>query len=309
VVEERMAQLGELVRNDADRPLSSRELREALTTADVVCPTVTDDLSSAMFAQGDVRVQLLANFGVGFNHIDLAAASACRIQVSNTPGVLTDATAELALTLMLMSARRAGEGERLVRAGAWEGWYPTHMLSTQVTGKTVGIVGMGRIGTAFARKAFHGLGMRILYCNRTGVDQSISLELEAERVAFEDLLARADFVSLHCPATAQTRHMMDERAFRLMQPHAHLINTARGDVLDEPALVNALVRGHIAGAGLDVYEHEPELAAGLAQSEQVVVLPHMGSGTTETREAMGMCAVANVQAFLAGEALPNPVLP
>jgi len=307
VVEARMAKLGELVRNDLDNPLSQDELREALTTADVVCPTVTDDLSAGMFTHANIRTKLLANFGVGFNHINLDAAAARGIQVSNTPGVLTDATAEIALTLLLMSARRAGEGERLVRRDAWQGWCPTHMLSTQVTGKTLGIVGMGRIGTAFARKAFHGLGMRIMYCNRSAADDSVALELRAERVTLEALLASADFVSLHCPATPATKHLINEQSLRVMQPHAHLINTARGDVVDESALVAALRSGLIAGAGLDVYAHEPSLAAGLRELEQVVLLPHMGSGTTQTREAMGMRALANVEAFLAGKPLPDSV--
>ena len=221
--------------------------------------------------------------------------------------MLTDATAEIALTLMMMCARRAGEGERHLRAGGWQGWRPTHMLSTQVTGKTLGIIGMGRIGIAFARMAFHGLGMRILYYNRRSVAESVALELQAQRLDLDTLLARADFVSVHCPSSTETHHLLDARRLALMQPHAHLINTARGDVIDEVALVNALRGGVIAGAGLDVYEAEPRLSPGLTELEQVVLLPHMGSGTTETREAMGMRALANVEAFLNGTPLPDPV--
>lgn len=307
MVEQRMAQLGDVVCNDKDTPMSAEQLAAALAEADVVCPTVTDAMPAELFAGPQVRTRLLANFGVGFNHIDLAAAAARGIQVTNTPGVLTDATAEIALTLMMMSARRTGEGERHVRTGAWDGWRPTHMLSTQVTGKTLGLIGMGRIGTAFARTAHHGLGMRILYFNRHPVDASVALELQADYVALDELLQRADFVSVHCPSTPQTHHLLNAQRLALMQPHAHLINTARGDVVDEAALVNALRSGVIAGAGLDVYEAEPQLAAGLTALEQVVLLPHMGSGSTETREAMGMRALANVVAFLAGETLPDLV--
>jgi len=306
-VEARMAQLGDVVLNTDDTPMSAQQLAEALAEADVVCPTVTDAMPAELFAGEQIRTRLLANFGVGFNHIDLAAAADRNIQVTNTPGVLTDATAEIALTLMMMSARRTAEGERHVRAGEWDGWRPTHMLSTQVTGKTLGLVGMGRIGTAFARVAHHGLGMRILYFNRHPVDESLALELQAEYVALEELLQRADFVSLHCPATPATRHLLNAERLALMQPHAHLINTARGDVVDEAALVAALNSGTIAGAGLDVYEDEPRLTAGLLDLQQVVLLPHMGSGTAETREAMGMRALANVEAFLAGGELPDRV--
>ncbi len=305
-VEARLQALGVVTLNTDDHPLSSAELAEALATADVVCPTVTDAMPAALF-EGEVRTRLLANFGVGFNHIDVEAAAAAGVQVSNTPGVLTEATAEIALTLLLMSARRAAEGERHVRAGAWTGWRPTHMLSTQVTGKTLGIVGMGRIGTHFARQARHGLGMRILYHSRSALPEAVARELDAEKVELDDLLTRADFVSLHCPATPSTRGLIDARALERMQPHAFLINTARGDIVDESALVAALEARQIAGAGLDVYAAEPALAPGLADLDNVVLLPHLGSGTVETREAMGMCALDNIEAFLAGEALLNPV--
>lgn len=305
-VEERMGDFGEVVINDDDRPMSQAELRAALESADIVCPTVTDRLPADVLL-GPVKTRLLANFGVGFNHIDLYSAAASGIQVTNTPGVLTDATAEIALTLMMMSARRAGEGERLVRSGAWDGWRPTHMLSTQVSGKTLGIIGMGRIGMAFARQARHGLGMRIVCYNRSKVLESVLSELQAEQVELDDLLSMADFVSLHCPATPATRHLIDASALARMHRHAILINTARGDVVDEIALVEALRDGRIAGAGLDVYEAEPALSSGLSELENVVLLPHMGSGTEETRIAMGMRALANVAAFIAGETLPDLV--
>jgi len=304
-VEERMSLLGDVINNVDDVALTADEIRHLLSSVDIICPTVTDKFDAEIFSGLQVRTKLLANFGVGFNHIDLTAAAAAEIAVTNTPGVLTEATAELALTLLLMCARRTGEGERHVRSGAWSGWRPTHMLSTQVTGKTLGIVGMGRIGSALARKAHHGLGMRILYSSRSMADESLVRELRAERVELDALLARADFVSLHCPATPQTKHLISTEAFSLMQSHAHLINTARGDIVDEAALVQALGKGAIAGAGIDVYENEPELAGGLQELEQAVLLPHMGSGTLETRQAMGMRALANVEAFLAGEPLPD----
>ncbi len=308
-VEARMVGLGEVTLNEEDRALSRDELARALAWADVLCATVTDRLDAELLSAAGVRTRLIANFGVGYNHIDIEAAERAGIAVTNTPDVLTEATAEIALALLLMSARRVGEGERLVRRGAWTGWRPTHMLSTQVTGKTLGIVGMGRIGTALARKAHHGLGMRICYSNRNPVAEELEAELAATPLALPELLAQSDFVSLNCPATPETRHLIDADALRRMRPHAHLVNTARGDVIDEPALVEALRRGRIAGAGLDVYENEPALAPGLAGLEQVVLLPHMGSGTVETREAMGFCALRNVEAFIEGRRLPNAVVP
>jgi len=306
-VEAELEALGEVRLRDPDIPMSRQELVDALSTADVLCPTVTDRLSADLFEQADKRTRLIANFGVGFNHIDLEAARKYGAAVSNTPGVLTDATAEIALTLLLMSARRAAEGERLVRSGQWDGWHPTHMLSAQVTGKTLGIVGMGRIGTALARQAHHGLGMNILYTKRGSLHESVELELGARRCDLQTLLSSADFVSVHCPATPETKHLLNSTTLAWCQPHVHIINTARGDIVDEGALVEALRSGQIAGAGLDVYENEPLLASGLADLERVVLLPHMGSGTVETREAMGRCAIANVRAYIEGDLLPNEV--
>ncbi|NOX52003.1 MAG: D-glycerate dehydrogenase [Gammaproteobacteria bacterium] len=306
-VEEKMASLGHLQTNDLDQPLSRDELAFALQNATILCPTVTDKLDAELLLNASVQTKLIANFGVGFNHIDIAAANSAGIAVANTPGVLTEATAELALTLLLMSARRAAEGERLVRSGNWTGWRPTHMLSTAVTGKTIGIIGLGRIGTALAQRCHHGFGMRILYCNRSPVDESVVDDLQAKQVDMHELLATSDFVSLNCPATVQTHHLIDADALRQMQPHAHLINTARGDIIDEAALVAALSSAEIAGAGLDVYEQEPNLANGLVSLQNVVLLPHMGSGTLETRRAMGMRVVANVTAFLQGVPIPDIV--
>ena len=307
-VEDAIAEDFELRVNPDNHPMTQAELAQGLAWADVLCPTVTDTVPAELLNAPTVRTRLLANFGVGFNHIDTAAAEYAGIAVTNTPGVLTDATAEIAMTLLLTTARRAGEGERLVRAGQWEGWHPTHMLSTQVTGKTLGIVGMGRIGLAFARQAHFGFGMRVLYSARTPRSDELLQGLPAQYCSLRELLAESDFVSLHCPASPQTHHLINAQTLALMKPTAHLINTARGDVVNESDLVDALQHGVIAGAGLDVYEAEPMVTPGLLDLPNVVLLPHMGSGTTHTRVAMGECAMANVRAFAAGEALPNQVV-
>lgn len=309
-VEAELAERYTLIRNETDKALSADELAAALTQADAVCPTVTDAFTADVFAaasQRGIRAKLLANFGVGYNHIDLASARANGLVITNTPGVLTAATAEIAMTLLLMCARRAGEGERLVRNGHWQGWHPTHMLSTQVTGKTLGIVGMGRIGTALARQAHHGFGMRIIYSGRSRLAESVALELGAEFMPLEEVLGAADFVSLHCPATPETRNLIDAQALAGMRKEAMLINTARGDIVVETDLIQALKNAVIAGAGLDVYTHEPSVPTELQAMEQVVLLPHMGSGTRETREAMGRCAMANLQAYFAKQPLPNAI--
>ena len=293
--------------NAQDEPLSQAQLGEALNNYDVVCPTVTDQLGRDLFDSKLVQTKLIANFGVGYNHIALDALKGTGIEVTNTPGVLTDATAEIAMMLILMSARRAGEGERHLRAREWSGWRPTHMLSSQVTGKTLGIVGMGRIGTRLARQARHGFGMQVLYSNRSRVAESVEVELDAEFCSLDEVLERSDFVSLNCPANDETRHLVNQHNIKLMRSSAHLINTARGDVVDEMALADALSRRAIAGAGLDVYEKEPEVPDSLLALDQVVLLPHMGSGTVETREAMGFRAVANIEAFVEGRPLPDLV--
>lgn len=302
-----LAERFDTVFNTDDEPLSAAELAAALAGCDALCATVTDRLDAALLGAGNVRTRLIANFGVGFNHIDLAAAERAGIAVTNTPGVLTDCTADLAMTLLLMTARRAGEGERELRAGAWSGWRPTHLLGRKVTGKTLGIIGAGRIGLATAARARHGFGMNILLSSRSPVDPALLADLQAEEVSIAALLERADFVSLHCPSTAETRHLIDEAALQRMGPEAVLINTARGDVVDEPALARALHQGWIGGAGLDVYEAEPVVHPELLSAPNAVLLPHLGSGSEETRVAMGMCALANLSAFFAGDPLPNRV--
>jgi lactate dehydrogenase-like 2-hydroxyacid dehydrogenase len=254
-----------------------------------------------VLAAQPLRTRILANYGVGFNHIDTAAAQARGLVVTNTPDVLTDDTADDAVMLMLMVARRAGEGERQVRAGAWTGWRPTHLLGTRVSGKTLGLIGLGRIGRAVAHRAHHGFGMRVLFHDPVPPPVAVLAELGAEpRASVDDVLREADFVSIHSPATPATRHLIDARRLALMKPGAFLINTARGDIVDEAALVAALKRGTIAGAALDVYEREPEVTRDLLAMEQVVLFPHLGSATSETRVAMGLRALENLKAFFAG---------
>ena len=304
-VEARLADAFDVRLNADDHPFSPDELRTALTEADALCATVTDDLSAEVLS-GPLRARIIANFGVGVNHIDLGAARAQGIAVTNTPDVLSECTADLAMALLLMSARRAGEGERELRAGQWIGWRPTHLTGTRVWGKTLGIVGMGRIGIATARRAHQGFGMRILCFNRSRVPKTVLRDLAAEQVdSLAELLPQVDFLSLHCPANPQSHHLIDAASLAQMRPSAHLINTARGSVVDEAALAEALKHGVIAGAGLDVYEAEPKVHPELLALDNAVLLPHMGSGTDATREAMGRRVIDNLKAFFAGEKPPD----
>lgn len=295
--------------NRDDTPLGPDGLKEALRGADAVLCTVTDRLTAEVLSAEPRRARLLANFGVGFNHIDIEAAKARGLAVSNTPDVLTDATADVAMALLLMTARRAGEGERHLRAGAWTGWRPTHMMGTQVSGKTLGLVGMGRIARAVAQRAHGGFGMRVIFHDPYPPPPEVARSLGAEpRESLEEVLREADFVSLHCPATPETRHLMNRERLALMRPEAYLLNTARGDVVDEEALAEALRTRRLAGAGLDVYEREPKVNEVLLGLENVVLLPHLGSATTETRVAMGMRALENLRLFFAGSPLRDRVV-
>ncbi|HET9465315.1 MAG TPA: D-glycerate dehydrogenase [Gemmatimonadales bacterium] len=295
--------------NKDDRPLGAEGLQEALRTADGVLCTVTDRLTEEVLSAEPRRARILANFGVGFNHIDTEAAKARGLVVSNTPDVLTEATADIAMTLLLMVSRRTGEGERHVRSGAWTGWRPTHMLGTQVSGKVLGLVGMGRIARAVARRAHLGFGMRIIFHDPYPPSPADAAALGAEpRANLETVLEEADFVSLHCPATPETRHLMNRERLGRMRRTAFLINTARGDVVDEAALVEALTSGKIAGAGLDVFEKEPQVSPELLAMENVVLLPHLGSATQETRVAMGMRALENLRLFFSGAPLRDRVV-
>jgi lactate dehydrogenase-like 2-hydroxyacid dehydrogenase len=307
-VEEELAGRYDARLNPDDRPLGADGLREALRSADGLLCTVTDRLDADVLSTEPLRAGILANFGVGYNNIDVEAARARGLRVTNTPDVLTDDTADLALTLMLMVARRTGEGERHVRQGAWTGWRPTHMLGTRLGGKTLGLVGMGRIARAVSRRAHHGLGMRVVFYDPypPSADEAAALGAEP-RDSLEALLEEADVVSLHCPATPETRHLIDARRLARMKRTAFLVNTARGDVVDEAALTEALRSGSIAGAALDVYEREPEVTPALLSMENVVLLPHLGSATRETREAMGRRALENLDRFFSGAPLRDPV--
>ena len=306
-VERAMQERFEVVLDESDRPLRQEELAQAMDVFDVLCPTVSDRIDAEVIAGGS-RVKLIANYGVGFDHIDLAAAKAKGIAVTNTPGVLTDATADIAVTLLLMAARRAGEGERELRAGEWSGWRPTHLIGSELKGKVLGLVGFGRIAIATARRARHGFGMRIAYYGRRECDPAVREELEAEFFPeLNDLLGASDFVSLHVPGGAETANLIGAGALAAMKPGSYLINTARGGVLDHDALAEALASGRLAGAGLDVYPQEPHVPPALLELENVVLLPHLGSANAETRIAMGMKALANVEAFARGEPLPDRV--
>lgn len=292
----------EVTARASTQPLSDAELRAALTDYDVVLPTLGDLFSAQVFADVTPRAKLLANFGVGYNHIDVAAARAAGIAVTNTPGAVTEATADVALTLMLMTARRAGEGERLVRAGQWQGWHPTQFLGAMVSGKTVGIIGMGRIGKAIARRCHYGFGMEVIYHNRSQTEAG----LPARQLPLEQVL-QADFVVIAVPGGPATRHMINAETLAQMQPHAILINIARGDVIEEAALVAHLAAGKIAGAGLDVYEREPQISPALMQMQNVTLLPHLGTAVEKVRVDMGMMALQNLIAHLEGGTLPNAV--
>jgi lactate dehydrogenase-like 2-hydroxyacid dehydrogenase len=268
---------------------------------------VTDAIDASLLARPG-RVRILANFGVGTNHIDLEAAKAAGLIVTNTPDVLTDATADIALTLLLMTARRAGEGERLVRAGKWDGWNPTQLMGSQLSGRTLGLIGFGRIAQATARRAAQGFGMQILYHSRNRASGAAEAETSAEYVdTIEALLPRVDYLSLHVPGGAETNHLLSRERLALLKPEARIVNTARGTVIDEAALAEALAEGRLAGAGLDVYEEEPKIHPMLLQLENVVLLPHLGSATMETRIAMGMRAAANLAAFFEGREPPDRV--
>jgi lactate dehydrogenase-like 2-hydroxyacid dehydrogenase len=309
VVEEELSRDFNATLNRDDRPLGAAGLQEALRTADALLCTVTDRITAEVLSAEPLRARLLANFGVGFNHIDTDAAKARGIAVTNTPDVLTEATADIAITLLLMVSRRAGEGERHIRCGAWTGWRPTHLLGTQVGGKTLGLVGMGRIARAVARRAHHGFGMKVIFHDPYPPSASEAAALGAEqKEALEQVLEESDFVSLHCPATPETRHLMNRERLARMRRSAFLINTARGDIVDEAALVEALADGTIAGAGLDVYEREPQVSPELLTMENVVLFPHLGSATHETRIAMGRRAVENLKLFFSGAPLRDRVV-
>ena len=285
-------------------PMDHAECVAALRDYDIILPTLGDAFRAPAFSEvPDARCKLLANFGVGYNHIDVTAARAAGIAVTNTPGAVTDATADIAMTLILMTARRAGEGERMVRAGQWAGWHPTQMLGMHVSGRTVCIIGMGRIGQAIARRCHFGFGCKIIYANRSPK----SVDFPATQMDLPAALAIADIVVVATPGGAETHHLMGAAQFAAMQRHALFINISRGDVVDEMALIAALQADLIAGAGLDVYECEPVVPQELIAMENVTLLPHLGTAALDVREDMGRMALANCIAFAEGRALPNQV--
>lgn len=289
---------------DDTRPLSPRELKAALTEYDAVLPTLGDRFDAALFAEvPQPRCRVLANFGVGYNHIDVTAARAAGVAVSNTPGAVTDATADIAMALILMTARRLGEGERILRAGKWEGWGPVQMLGTHVTGRTVGIIGMGRIGKAIARRCHYGFGMEVIFTNRSAVADP---GVPARQVPLDQAM-QADFVVVAVPGGRETHHMINAAVLAMMKPEGIFVNISRGDVVDETALVETLRAGRIRGAGLDVYEFEPKVPPELIALENVTLLPHLGTAALDVREAMGLMAVSNLIAHLEGRPLPNAV--
>ena len=305
-VEARMRDLFDAVLRDDDRPLTRAELSRAAANTDVLVPTVADAIDGALIAGAGERLALIANFGVGTNHIDLAAARARGIPVSNTPGVLTDDTADTTMALILWTPRRFSDGERAIREHAWAGWSPSAMLGHRVTGKALGIVGMGRIGRAVAARA-GGFGVKVHYHNRHRLPEAA----EAGAIFHADLdamLGAVDILSLNCPLTPATHHLIDARRLRLLPPHAYIVNTARGPLIDEAALADALEAGTIAGAGLDVFEAEPRIEPRLARLPNVVLLPHMGSATFEGRRAMGEKVIANIRAWADGHRPPDQVL-
>jgi lactate dehydrogenase-like 2-hydroxyacid dehydrogenase len=286
-------------------PLSEHEMQDVLRDYDGVLATLGDRFTADVFGKvGMPRCKMLANFGVGYNHIDVDAAKAAGLQVSNTPGAVTDATADIAMTLMLMAARRAGEGERLVRSGQWSGWEPSQLLGMHLTGKTVGIVGMGRIGQAVARRCHYGFSMDVKYFSRSAK----SVAYPAEHISdLKQLVAAVDVVVIAVPGGDDTQHLINADVLAAMQPHAFLINIARGNIVEETALIEALQAGTIGGAGLDVYEFEPEVPQALRDLDNVVLLPHLGTSSREVRVDMWMMAVENLKAGVAGETPPNLV--
>ena len=292
--------------NETDAPMTPQALAEALRSFDAVAPTVSDKVTADMFEGATAKI--VSNYGVGFTNIDTEAAKAAGVAVTNTPGVLTDCTADLAMALLLAAARRIGEGERELRAGKWTGWRPTHMIGGKVTGATLGIVGFGRIGQAVARRARFGFGMRVIFQDKFPPPDAVVAEIGAERRdTVEDVLREADFVSLHCPGGAENTHLINAERLKLMKPTAYLVNTARGECVDEVALAAALKAGTIRGAGLDVFEREPAVEAALLACENAVLIPHLGSATESTRVAMGMTALDNLTAFFEGREPPNRV--
>jgi len=307
-VEARMAELFDVELNPADLPFDRRQLEDAVLRADVLVPTVTDAIDRNLLEMAAPRLRLIANFGNGVDHIDLAAARAQGIIVTNTPGVLTDDTADMAMALILAVTRRFVEGVRVIRNGEWRGWSPCGMLGHRITGKRLGIIGMGRIGQAVAARA-RAFGLSVHYHNRERLPEVVEAPLAARWwPSLDEMLAASDILTIHCPHTDETHHLLDARRLALLPQSAYLVNTARGEIVDEEALIDALQRGVISGAGLDVFEHEPAVDPRLLALKNVVLLPHMGSATFEARQGMGEKVVANIRVWADGHRPPDQVL-
>ncbi len=300
-VEAKLAETYNVTLNTGDIPLAPAEFRDAIAKFDAVLPTVTDKIGADAMDVRKPQTKIMGNYGVGYSHICESSAKRLGVTVTNTPDVLSECTADIAMTLLLMIARRAGEGEREVRAGEWTGWRPTHLIGTKVSGKTLGIIGFGRIGQEMARRAHHGFGMKIIVQNRSKVKTEVLATYNATQVdTVEDLLPQCDFVSLHCPGGAANKHLINGPRLNLMREDAFLINTARGEVIDERALTQMLMFDLIGGAALDVFDGEPKINPDLAQCDNLVMLPHLGSATREAREAMGFRVLNNLDDFFAG---------
>jgi glyoxylate reductase len=309
VIETRMMELFDTRLNESDASWTKAELMEAVQAAEILVPTVTDRITSSVLAHANPNLRLIANYGTGVDHIDVEAAYARGITVTNTPGVLTEDTADMTMALILAVARRLVEGERIARSGEWSGWSPTSMLGHRITGKRLGILGMGRIGTAVARRA-RGFGLAIHYHNRRPVPEPLENELEATHwESLDQMVARMDIISVNCPHTPATFHLLSARRLKLMRPDAIIVNTSRGEVIDEAALTRMLRSKEIAGAGLDVFEHEPAINPKLRELDNVVLLPHMGSATIEGRIDMGEKVLINIKTFVDGHRPPDRVLP
>ncbi len=307
-VEEKLRSLYDVTLNLQDVPMTANEMRQALLDYDAVCPTVSDKVDAAVLDVVNPRAKILASYGVGYSHIDTEAAKRAGLAVTNTPEVLSECTADLAITLMLMAARRAGEGEREVRAHKWTGWRPTHMIGRKVSGGTFGVLGFGRIGREAAKRAHFGFGMKVIYFDPFPVKPELAAETKAEkRDTIEAVLKEADVVSLHMPGGKDNYHLINDDRLALMKPDAILVNTARGEVVDGAALARALKRGTIFAAGLDVFEGEPRIVPDLYECDNAVLLPHLGSATKTTREAMGWRVMDNLAAFFDGRTPPDRV--
>jgi glyoxylate reductase len=307
-IETRMMELFDVRLNIEDRPLDKAELAAAVGEADVLVPTVTDRIDASVLSHAGPNLRLIANFGTGVDHIDIASARDRNITVTNTPDVLTEDTADMAMALILAVPRRLAEGERLVRAGRWTGWGPTFMLGHRIWGKRLGIIGLGRIGRAVARRA-KGFGLAIHYHNRRRAHAEVEAELEATYwESLDQMLARMDIISIHCPHTPATYHLLSARRLKLLQPHAYIVNVARGEVIDENALTRMLQKNELAGAGLDVFEHEPAVNPKLIELDNVVLVPHLGSATIEGRIDMGEKVLINIKTFVDGHNPPDRVL-